>query len=117
MATPENRIVPEWSRQDRQGDLAWIGENLSALAFVSQLAYADAGRGALFIDVGVQPLSEPVQLFGYLAQLDVERVADEDTVRMVQGYNPDEEFVLVIFKEQERSSTYRVRLQPPGYGG
>jgi hypothetical protein len=76
----ENRNTPDWPRQERQGDLAWIGENLSALAFVSQLAYADAGRGALFIDVGVQPLSEPVQLFGYLAQLDVERVADEDTV-------------------------------------
>lgn len=112
----ENRNAPDWAMQERQGDLAWIGENLSTLAFVSQLAFADAGRGALFIDVGVQPLSEPVQLFGYLAQPDVEEVADEDTVRMVQGYNPDEEFVLVFFKEQERSSTYRVRLGLPGHG-
>jgi len=104
----ENRETPEWAQQERAGDLSWINENLPALETASQVAYRGSGRGALFIDVPTQPLSEPVQLFGYLPQPDIEESADEDTIRMVRVYNPNQEFVIILFKEKGRSSTYRI---------
>jgi len=104
----ERQSIPDWAEQERAGDLNWIKENLPALETASQVAYQGSGRGVLFIDVAAQPLSEPVQMFGYLPQSDVEESADEDTIRMVRAYNPNQEFVIILFKETERSSTYRI---------
>lgn len=99
--------------QEREGDLAWIGENLPLFEFVSRLAYEASGRGALMIDVTIQKAPGRGNPFGYVLQEQLAGFADEDTMRMIQAYNPEQEFIVLLLKEQGRSSTYRVWPQSP----
>jgi hypothetical protein len=46
--------------------------------------------------------------FGYFSQERIEELGDEDTNCMVTGYDPAQEFVVVLLKPQDRASTYRL---------
>lgn len=109
----ENRRTPAWAEQEREGDLAWIGENLPLFEFVSRMAYEASGRGVLMIDVTTQPVPGRGNPFGYVLLEQLATFADEDTLDMVQAYDPEQEFVLLLLKEEGRSSTYRVWPQAP----
>lgn len=112
--TPENKGMPEWARQEREDDLAWIRENLDVFDFAAKLAYEGSGRGAIVVDTTSQPMPGGGHPFGYFSQEQIEEYDDEDTKRMVGDYDPQQEFVLVLFKEEGRTSTYRVRPQRRG---
>lgn len=44
--TPENKGMPEWARQEREEDLAWIRENLDVFDFAARWAEPGlAGEG------------------------------------------------------------------------
>ncbi len=109
--SPERSRIPDWARQERKRDLAWIGENLHIFAPVAAEAFKSSGRGAIVVDTNSRPTGEG-NPFGYFIQEIVEQGDDEDIKRMVREYNPEEELVIVLIKSQERTSTYRVRPQP-----
>ena len=106
--TPENPKIPAWARRERESDIDWIAENHDVFWTVATLAFEDAGRGALVIDTTIQPLPGAGHPFGYFSQEQVEEAANEDTRRMVKEYDPMQEFVLVLLKPGDRTSTYRL---------
>lgn len=114
--TAENKRIPEWAREERGHDLAWIQENLDIFYLAAGVAYEDAGRGAIVVDTTVQPVEGLGHPFGYFAQEQIEEYDDEGTKRIVQEYDPDQEFVLVLLKAENRTSTYRIRSQPADQG-
>lgn len=109
----ENRTTPDWALRERESDLAWIAENLPIFEFASRMAYEVSGRGALMVDVTSQPQPGRGNPFGYVLLEQLATFADEDTIRMVQTYKPEQEFVLLLLKETGRSSTYRIWPQAP----
>jgi hypothetical protein len=54
MTTPKNRDIPAWAREERQGDLGWIAENLDAFSAIASVAFEDEGRGAIVVDTTIQ---------------------------------------------------------------
>jgi hypothetical protein len=113
--TPENPNIPDWAQRERQGDLGWIAENLDAFSAIASLAFKDEGRGAIVVDVMSQPVPGAGHPFGYFSQETIEQQDDEDITRMVAEYDPAQEFVVVLLKPQDRTSTYRVGIVPPGH--
>lgn len=107
--SPERRHIPEWARRERESDLSWIQENLDVFEVAARIAYEESGRGAIVVDTTVQPLAHGGHPFAYFSQAQIEEDEDEDIKRMVRKYDPQQEFVLVLLKEKDRTSTYRVR--------
>ena len=60
------------------------------------------------VDVTEEPEPGRGNPFAYVILEQLATFADEDTLRMVQAYHPEQEFVLLMLKEAGRSSTYRV---------
>lgn len=105
--TPEKRIIPNWARLERAADLHWVGENLHVFWSTAKEAYGAHGRGALIVDTTSQPIVEG-HPFGYFPQEIIDQLGDEDTKRMIREYDPEKEFVILLLKSSERTSTYRV---------
>lgn len=105
----ERRDTPEWARKEREGDLAWIQENASVIQFVARTSHEAGGRGVVAVDTTFNALPEFGLAFAYFSQEAVDELYDEDTKRMVREYDPDHEFVLVLLKPEDRTSTYRIR--------
>jgi hypothetical protein len=110
--TPErsNREIPEWARQERQHDLAWIGENLNRLWPIAYAAFKLLGRGAIAVDITAQQPGGG-HPFGYIRQAVIDSGNDEDMQRMVQAYDPTQELVTILLKADNRTSTYRVGMR------
>ena len=101
--------IPQWARQERQRDREWIRDNLHVFVPTAKTAFAEQGRGAIVVDTTLQPVTGQGNPFAYFPQDKIEATGDEDTMRLVREYNPEEEFVLVMLKPQDRTSTYRVQ--------
>ena len=108
MSERNKRRHPDWAEQERSGDYAWISENLHVLWPAAEKAYVAAGRGIIVVDITVQILG--VHPFFYLAEEKAAREIGADTAKMRREYDPDWEVVIVLLKERNRSSTYRVGL-------
>jgi hypothetical protein len=119
--TPEHRNTPDWAQRERQRDLGWMridyirAENLDAFSAIASLAFEDEGRGAIVVDVTSQPVPGAGHPFAYFSQETIEKQEDEEITRMVAEYDPAHEFVVVLLKPQDRTSTYRVGIVPPGH--
>ena len=115
--TGENRKMPEWARRERQGDLGWISENMVAFRFAALTAYAESGRGAVVIDTTSQPIPGAGHPFAYFPQEEIEESGDEDTKRLVRQYDPATDFVVMLLKPLNRTSSYQLRMQERGVQG
>ena len=111
-----DRKIPDWARKEREQDLEWIGEYFEVFWFTSNLAYREVGRGAIVVDTTIQ-MPGAGHPFGYGPQEGIEEQDDEDAKRMVKEYDPQKEIVVVLWKDEERTSTYRVGIQQPGSQG
>ncbi len=111
--TPERNKLPDWARREREGDLDWIRENLDSFWPLARNIFHDVGRGVIVVDTTQQP-DGGGHPFGYLTQENVEKSGEEDTIRIMNTYDPEEEFVLLMIKTKDRTSTYRVRPLVPG---
>ena len=109
--SPEGRKLPEWARRERGQDLTWIQENLDVFEIAARTAYQETGRGAIVVDTTVQPHPDLGHPFAYFSQEQIEEDEDEDIKRLVRGYDPEREFVVVLLKKKDRTSTYRIRPQ------
>lgn len=111
--TPENPNISDWAQRERQADFGWIQENLDMFWTVATTALENAGRGAIIVDATLEPVPGAGNPFAYFSQDQIEERGDEDTQRMVAEYNPTQEFVVVLLKPGDRTSTYRVAVVPP----
>jgi hypothetical protein len=105
----ERREHPDWANREREGDLNWISENLDVFQIAARLSYEGSGRGAIVIDVTSQAEPDTGHAFAYFSEEQVREYDDPDIARIVQGYDPEHEFVLVLLKSDDRTSTYRIR--------
>jgi hypothetical protein len=104
--------IPEWARKERRRDLEWIRENLYVFKPTAEKAYKELGRGVIVVDTTSRPTGEG-NPFAYFPKEIIEEGEDEDTKRMVNEYNPESEFVIMLLKSEERTSTYRVQALVP----
>src|SRR5438552_4381571 len=108
-AENERPELPEWAQQERQSDIAWIAENMLLFREAAQSAFRQGGRGAIVVDTTSLPVEGMGHPFGYYLQETIEGTGDEDVKRMVAEYEPEREFVIVLLKPEERTSSYRVQ--------
>lgn len=108
---PRKGKIPEWAKQERLADNEWIKANLHIFAPVSKAQFEEHGRGALVVDTTKQPIPGGGHPYGYFPQEQIEEHDDEDTKRLVREYNPKKEFVVMLLKAEDRTSTYRIRPQ------
>ena len=111
--TPEIETIPDWARQERESDLAWIVANLDQFSVTAKRAFIEAGRCAIFVDTTIQLAPDAAHPYGYVLQVQIEEAANDDTKRMVKEYDPLREFVVVLLKPGDRVSTYRISAIPP----
>lgn len=99
---------PAWAEKDRDQDMALIQDNAEVFQIASASAFIEVGRGAVVVETTILEEDE-WHPFAYYPQEVVDLDFDEDTQRMVQEYEPFEEFVIVLLKPEERTSTSRIR--------
>jgi len=111
-ATYHEQPIPDWAERERWADLAWIADNLPAFHSAAGIAYEVLGRGAVVVETTyhTQDGSHPA---AYLTQEQIARYEDADIDRLVAGYTPEEELVVILLKEAQRTSAYRVRARLP----
>lgn len=116
MAKHTERYIPQWAKKERIRDMAWIRDNLPGFWLAARTGYETAGRGALGVDTTQTFVHEGGvgHPFRYLDQTAVEQLKDEDMKRMVEEYDPSWEMVTILFKPDDRLSTYRIGVIPPG---
>ena len=107
---PPDRPLPDWARRERDSDIDWIAENIHIFSPAAKEAFEELGRGALVIDTTSRP-TEQGNPFGYFPQEQLLQYEDEDIDRMVREYDPETEFVVVLVKPNDRTSSYRVAPQ------
>ena len=109
MSEHDRPSLPEWAEQDRDGDLAWIEENVHVFWPAAQEGYETYGRGAVVVDTTSRPTGEG-HPFVYFPQEMIEQTGDEDAQRMASEYDPTGEFVAVLLKIEDRVSSYRLQV-------
>ncbi len=117
MLERDRQSFPEWAQRERAGDWAWIGENLHIFWPAAQQGFQEPGRGAIVVDTTSRPTGGG-HPFVYVPETGIEQLNEPDALGMVPAYEPTWEFVTLLFKSQDRVSTYRIRLpsQNPGTG-
>lgn len=108
--TAEHHPIPEWALADRDHDMTWIRENLDVFWYSASMAARQLGRGAIFVDATTKPLGQK-NLFTFFLLDEVTRFEDEEINRMIEAYDPEKEFVIVLLKTEGRISSYRMRSQ------
>ena len=108
--SPENFDMPEWAREDRESDMAWVRENLHVFWPLARDVFLENGRGAFVVDTTWQPEPEAGHVFGYFTKDSIDEGDNEDAKRMVREYKPAAEFVILLLKEEDRESCYRVQV-------
>ena len=110
--TVERNNLPAWAERERWNDLAWIATNLPSLWSAAVIGYQELGRGAIAVETNFRAPSggHPA---AYLTEEQIARYEDEDINRLVTDYTPAEELVIILLKERQRTSSYRLRANPP----
>lgn len=111
-ANYREQSIPDWAERERWADLAWIADNLPAFHSAASIAYEVLGRGAVVIETTchTQDGGHPA---AYLTEEQIARYEDVAIDRLVTGYTPEEELVVILLKEAQRTSAYRVRARFP----
>jgi len=103
--------MPDWARKERQADMGWIDENVHIFWPTAVAGFQDTGRGAIVVDTTSQPIEGAGNPFAYFPQAFMEMYDHEDTKQLVREYNPQQEMVVMLLKNHDRTSAYRIRLQ------
>jgi hypothetical protein len=104
--------IPDWATRERWADLAWIAAHLPNFHSAASIAYETLGRGAVVVETTycTQDGSYPA---AYLTQDQIARYEDADIDRLIAGYTPEEELVVILLKDARRTSAYRLRARLP----
>jgi hypothetical protein len=101
--------IPDWAREERESDFAWIKENHFSFWPAAQTQFSAHGRGVVVVDTTVQPDPNAGNPMYYIVSTQVEQMDDEDTKRLVREYDPQREVVVMLLKPEGHSSTYRMK--------
>jgi hypothetical protein len=103
---PEKNTVscPE---AQRQLELDWIGQNAPLFSAKASGYFGLVGRGAIIVDAATKPLSES-PLFTYFSKEQMEHIEDMDINDMVDGYNPEKEFIILLLLPENQTRAYRI---------
>ena len=106
--TPEMNTVscPE---AQRQLELNWIGQNAPLFSAKASGYFVLVGRGAIIVDTAARPLSEG-PLFTYFSKEQMEHIADGDIDDMVDDYNPENEFIVLLLLPENQTRPYRIDI-------
>ena len=106
--TPEKKTVhcPE---AQRQLELDWIDQNTPLFSAKASGYFGLVGRGAIIVDAATKPLSEG-PLFTYFSKEQMEHIADDDINAMVDDYDPEEEFVVLLLLPKNQTRAYRIDI-------
>ena len=113
MLSERDQFIPDWAQRERWIDLAWIHDNLPSFWSAASLSYEVLGRGAVVVETTFQT-PEGGHPAAYLTQDQIARYEDADIDRLITGYAPDGEFVVILLKDAQRTSAYRVQNCLPG---
>jgi len=104
--------IPDWAEREHWADLARIADNLPAFHSAASIAFEVLGRGAVVVETAyrTQDGGHPA---AYLTQEQIARYEDANIDRLIAGYTPQEELVVILLKEAQRTSAYRVRARFP----
>ena len=103
--------IPTWAAQERTGDMGWIEAHQIQFWAVAVTSQAENGRGAIVVDTRVF-VTNAGHPYAYLEQGVLAEMDNADLQRLVAEYDPTEEFVIMLLKSENKSSTYRVRPLP-----
>src|SRR5947207_6918105 len=90
--------IPDWAKEERARDLAWIAENRSSFWPAAQEQFLAHGRGVIVVDTTVQPHPNAGHPMFYLDSTQIEQTDDEETKRLVREYDPQQGFVVLLLK-------------------
>lgn len=99
---------PEWFMRERAADMAWIQDNGESLRTVAEAQYQQHGRGALTVDVSVPPKPEGYSFYYFTAEY-LDHFNELPAKALVEKYDPEQEFVVLLVKAEGRTSAYRMR--------
>src|SRR4051794_13337500 len=99
--------IPPLDEHERLRDMAWLNENLEVFWPFVQTAYEEVGRGAVVADLTVH-LESGGHPLAYCSQEVIVAIGDLDASRMVEQYEPDWQFITMLFKADGCISTYRI---------
>lgn len=107
---------PPWGKS-RPEDLNWIKDNRTVLWLATTVAFEEIGYGFIFVDLTEQTEGEG-HPFGYYSEGELEPQQDGKLRRLLEEYDPDREFISLLWKGEERSDVC-VGTRPPmgGYVG
>ena len=108
----ERNNLPAWAERERWNDLAWISTNLPNFWSAAILAYQELGRGAIVVETNFR-VHEGGHPVAYLTEEHIARYDDVDINRLLTEYTPEQELVVILLKEQQRTSAYRLRAGLP----
>ena len=90
-------------------ELAWIDQNTPLFSTKASGYFGLVGRGAIIVDAATKPLSEG-PLFTYFSKEQMEHIADVDINEMVDEYDPDKEFVVLLLLPENQTRAYRIDI-------
>ncbi len=99
---------PDWFVRERAADMAWIRDNGESLRTVADAQYQQHGRGALTVDVSMPPKPEGYHFYYFTAEY-LEHFDELPAKALVEQYDPEQEFVVLLVKADNRTSAYRMR--------
>jgi hypothetical protein len=91
----------------RELELDWIGQNMALFSAKAAGYFGLVGRGAIIVDAAAKPLSEG-PLFTYFSKEQMEHIENGEIVAMVDGYDPQEEFLVLLLLPQNQTRAYRI---------
>lgn len=118
--TPENNVV-YYPEAQRQLELDWIDQN-TPLFYAKASGYFNlVGRGAIIVDAVANRLGDGA-FFTYFPKEQMEHIADEEVSKLVDKYDPEKEFIVLLLLPQNQTRAYRIDIpeeeeQLPGKSG
>ena len=110
--TAERNNIPAWAERERWNDLAWVASNLPNFWSTAILAYQELGRGAIVVETNYR-VPDGGHPTAFLTEEHIARYDDEAINRLLTEYTPEQELVVILLKEQQRTSAYRLRANLP----
>lgn len=104
--------TPDGKNADDAHERQWLEKNLPIFWSVATSGFRDEGRGAVIVDV----LTETAcgNPFSYVPQATLNPDEHNSIADLIQTYDPNHEFVIVLLKDEEHTTAYQVHVHFPG---
>jgi hypothetical protein len=114
--THEGLDSPDQKSQEHQQDRNWIDENRALLWLAATVAFEEIGYGFLVVDL-TKKKEDHGHPFAYYSEDELEPEQDEDgnLLRLLKEYDPDREFIVMLWKGEGHRDVYLDKRPPAGW--